>query len=201
MMMKQSPETSADDNRAPQCADPGGGGRGVGADGIAAAEGTFGRGTRRAATSTDLWRNSRQTTQGRGRGGGADAQGETTEGGGSTTLPLWTLRRSQIRDQQEEERLRTKRLGAAGTRGTRCGRRLVLARTTPASRRPHPQRTMHKDRTGGELFLFTHLLVVKGPVRRCPLLFISPLGLGLRLHIETEVALWRGVVRGKMLRI
>ena len=27
--------------------------------------------------------------------------------------------------------------------------------TTPASRRPHPQRTLHKDRTGGDLFLFT----------------------------------------------
>ena len=32
-------------------------------------------------------------------------------------------------------------------------------RTTPASRRPHPQRTLHKDRTGGDLFLFTHLLL------------------------------------------
>ena len=30
---------------------------------------------------------------------------------------------------------------------------------TPASRRPHPQRTLHKDRTGGDLFLFTHLTV------------------------------------------
>ena len=42
-----------------------------------------------------------------------------------------------------------------------CGRRLVLVphigRTTPASRRPHPQRTLHKDRKGGDLFLFTHL--------------------------------------------
>ena len=36
-----------------------------------------------------------------------------------------------------------------------------------ASRRPHPQRTLHKDRTGGDLFLFTHLTV-----ERCPFLFI-----------------------------
>ena len=38
------------------------------------------------------------------------------------------------------------------------GRRLVLVppigRTTPASRRPHPQRTLHKDRKGGDLFFF-----------------------------------------------
>ena len=34
---------------------------------------------------------------------------------------------------------------------------------TPASRRPHPQRTLHKDRKGGDLFLFTHLTV-----ERCP---------------------------------
>ena len=27
------------------------------------------------------------------------------------------------------------------------------------SRRPHPQRTLHKDRKGGDLFLFTHLTV------------------------------------------
>ena len=27
------------------------------------------------------------------------------------------------------------------------------SRTTPASRRPHPQRTLHKDRTGGDPFL------------------------------------------------
>ena len=39
--------------------------------------------------------------------------------------------------------------------------------TTPASRRPHPQRTLHKDRKGGDLFLFTHLTV-----ERCPFLFI-----------------------------
>ena len=32
-----------------------------------------------------------------------------------------------------------------------------------SSRRPHPQRTLHKDRTGGDLFLFTHLTV-----ERCP---------------------------------
>ena len=35
-------------------------------------------------------------------------------------------------------------------------------RTTPASRRPHPrvtQRPLHKDRTGGDLFPFTHLTV------------------------------------------
>ena len=62
-------------------------------------------------------------------------------------------------DHRRSRRMRTKRLGAAGTRGTRCGRRLVLARTTPASRRPHPQRTMHKDRTGGDLFLFAHRTV------------------------------------------
>jgi len=30
---------------------------------------------------------------------------------------------------------------------------------TPVSRRPHPERTLHKDRTGGDLFLFTHLTV------------------------------------------
>ena len=57
------------------------------------------------------------------------------------------------------------------TREGPCGRRLVLVphlgRTTPASRRPHPQRTLHKDRTGGDLFLFTHLTV-----ERCPFLFI-----------------------------
>ena len=41
-------------------------------------------------------------------------------------------------------------------------------RTTPASRRPHPQRTLHKDRKGGGLFLFTHLTV-----ERCPFLFDS----------------------------
>ena len=41
-----------------------------------------------------------------------------------------------------------------------------LGRTTPASRRPHPQRTLHKDRKGGDLFLFTHLTV-----ERCPFLF------------------------------
>ena len=40
-------------------------------------------------------------------------------------------------------------------------------RTTPASRRPNPQRTLHKDRKGGDLFLFTHLTV-----ERCPFLFI-----------------------------
>ena len=28
-----------------------------------------------------------------------------------------------------------------------------------SSRRPHPQRTLHKDRTGGDLFLVTHLTV------------------------------------------
>ena len=27
----------------------------------------------------------------------------------------------------------------------------------PGYRRPHPQRTLHKDRKGGDLFLFTHL--------------------------------------------
>ena len=37
----------------------------------------------------------------------------------------------------------------------------------PGSRRPHPQRTLHKDRKGGGLFLFTHLTV-----ERCPFLFI-----------------------------
>ena len=36
---------------------------------------------------------------------------------------------------------------------------VAIGRTTPASRRPHPQRTLHKDRTGGDLFLFTHLTV------------------------------------------
>ena len=42
-------------------------------------------------------------------------------------------------------------------------RRLVLVPhredDPAASRRPHPQRTLHKDRTGGDLFLFTHLTV------------------------------------------
>ena len=42
-----------------------------------------------------------------------------------------------------------------------------IGRSTPASRRPHPQRTLHKDRKGGGLFLFTHLTV-----ERCPFLFI-----------------------------
>ena len=55
------------------------------------------------------------------------------------------------------EEIRSSRQGPEGP----CGRRLVLVphreRTTPASRRPHPQRTLHKDRTGGYLFLFTHL--------------------------------------------
>ena len=64
----------------------------------------------------------------------------------------------------------TKRLGAAGTRGTRW----KTASASPPSggrprlvRRPHPQRTLHKDRKGGDLFLFTHLTV-----ERCPFLFI-----------------------------
>ena len=63
-------------------------------------------------------------------------------------------------DQQED----VQRLGAAGARGTmwKTASAIVpqIGRTTPASRRrPHPQRTLHKDRTGGDLFLFTHLLV------------------------------------------
>jgi hypothetical protein len=36
---------------------------------------------------------------------------------------------------------------------------VAIGRMTPASHRPHPQRTLHKDRTGGDLFLFTHLTV------------------------------------------
>ena len=38
-----------------------------------------------------------------------------------------------------------------------------IGRTTPVSRRPHPQRTLHKDRKGGGLFLFTHLTVQSAP--------------------------------------
>ena len=66
----------------------------------------------------------------------------------------------------------TKRLGAAGTRGTMW----KTANASPpsggrprlvADLRPHPQRTLHKDRKGGGLFLFTHLTV-----ERCPFLFI-----------------------------
>ena len=50
----------------------------------------------------------------------------------------------------------TTRLGAAGTRGTmwKTASASPPSGATPASRRPHPQRTLHKDRTGGDLFLF-----------------------------------------------
>ena len=92
-----------------------------------------------------------------------------------------TVRRSRRagRDEGGSRTLRrsaggcTKRLGAAARQGPEgpYGRWLVLGspigRTTPASRRPHPQRTLHKDRKGGGLFLFTHLTV-----ERCPFLFI-----------------------------
>ena len=41
---------------------------------------------------------------------------------------------------------------------------------SPASRRPTPTKnTLHKDRKGWDLFLFTHLTV-----ERCPFLFITP---------------------------
>ena len=91
-----------------------------------------------------------------------------------------TVRRSRRagRDEGGSRTLRrsaggcTKRLGAAGTRGTMwktasASPPSAIGRTTPASRRPHPQRTLHKDRKGGGLFLFTHLTV-----ERCPFLFI-----------------------------
>ena len=75
---------------------------GAGADGIGR-RGNVGKRHEEGGDLNRLWRTRRQTTQGRRRGGGADAQGETREGAG------------RCGDQQEDG---TKRLGAAGTRGT-----------------------------------------------------------------------------------
>ena len=67
----------------------------------------------------------------------------------------------------------TKRLGAAGTRGARGAMWKTASASPPSGGRPrlvaeaHPQRTLHKDRKGGGLFLFTNLTV-----ERCPFLFI-----------------------------
>ena len=94
-----------------------------------------------------------------------------------------TVRRSRRagRDEGGSRTLRrsaggcTKRLGAAGTRGTMWKTATASGRTTPASRRPHPQRTpLHKDRKGGDLFLFTHLTGTAPAGARPP-----PLHLGL----------------------
>jgi len=89
-----------------------------------------------------------------------------------------TVRRSRRagRDEGGSRTLRrsaggcTNRLGAAGTRGTMWK---TASASPPPGGRPRlvadhtHKRTLHKDRKGGDLFLFTHLIV-----ERCPFLFI-----------------------------
>jgi len=117
--------TSADESGRP-------GDGGVAADGIDR-RGNVGKRNEEGGDLNRLWRTSRQTTQGRRRGRvapGADRRAGRDEGGSRT------LRRSAGGC--------TKRLGAQQGPEGPCGSRLVLVphrRTTPASRRPHPQCT------------------------------------------------------------
>ena len=89
---------------------------------------------------------------------GADAQGETREGEQDS------LRRSaggcyeEIRSSRDPE-ARGTMWKTARPSASRLESWPHHVRTTPAIRRPHPQRTLHKDRTGGDMFLFTHLPV------------------------------------------
>ena len=97
-------ETNADESRA----DPG---TGEPEQTASAAEGTLGRGTRRAATSTDY-------------GGPVARRRRADDGEAEQTR---RARRGREQDVAEISRRRcTKRLGAAGTRGTMWRRRLVL---------------------------------------------------------------------------
>jgi len=97
-------ETSAGESRA----DPG---TGEPEQTASAAEGMLGRGTRRAATSTDY--------------GGPVARGRRADDGEAEQTRR--ARRGREQDVAEISRRRcTKRLGAAGTRGTMWRRRLVL---------------------------------------------------------------------------
>ena len=95
------------------------------------------RGGRRPQPTMEDARTSRQTTQGRRRGGGADAQGETREGA------------VLCGDQQEDVRRDFRSSRSAGTRGTMWKTALVVVLVPThrednpgASRRPHPQRSL-----------------------------------------------------------
>ena len=140
-MSDDKTEPSADESRA----DPG---TGEPEQTASAAEGTLGRGTRRAATST-------------GYGGPVTRRRRADDGEAEQTRRARRGREQDVASLRRSAGGCTKKIGAAGTRGTMWKTASARSpppgdRTTPASRRPHPQRTLHKDRTGRVPFYPSH---------------------------------------------